>query len=106
MTPDRAGETSPASGGASGMTVEAVTPGRRLLRSILDWSERHRLLRQLEIALAIAALVAGTLTYLAMTPGANRDLTPREVQVLLLADLVILLALTSLVARRLVVLWM
>jgi len=106
MTPDRTGETSPASGEAAGMPADALTPGRRLLRSLLGWSRRHNLLRQLEIALAIAALVAGTLTYLAMTPGANRDLTPREVQVLLLADLIILLSLTSLVARRLVVLWM
>jgi two-component system nitrogen regulation sensor histidine kinase NtrY len=106
MTPDKAGETGSASGDTSGITAEAVTPGGRLLRSLLDWSHRHRLLRQLEIVLAIAALVAGTLTYLAMTPGANRDLTPREVQILLLADLVILLSLTSLVARRLVVLWM
>ncbi|MEK9968134.1 MAG: PAS domain-containing sensor histidine kinase [Ferrovibrio sp.] len=88
------------------MTAETLTPGRRMLRWALDWSRRHNLIRQLEIALAIAALVAGTLTYLAMTPGANRDLTPREVQVLLLSDLIILLSLTSLVARRLVVLWM
>jgi two-component system nitrogen regulation sensor histidine kinase NtrY len=114
MTPDRAGETDSASGNppdmATGMTPgaagDSLTPGRRLLRTALDWASRHRLLRQLEIALAIAALVAGTLTYLAMTPGANRDLTPREVQILLLTDLIVLLALTSLVARRMVVLWM
>src|SRR3546814_13993787 len=41
-----------------------------------------------------------------MTPGANQDLTAREVQVLLLTDLVVLLGLTTLVARRLVNLWM
>lgn len=86
----------------------AGSPAARLLRRAVEWFRRHNLirLRHLEIALAIAALVAGTLTYLAMTPGANRDLTPREVQILLLTDLVILLSLTSLVARRLVMLWM
>jgi len=84
----------------------AGPPALRLLRRGIDWFRRHRLIRHLEISLAIAALVAGTLTYLAMTPGANRDLTPRDVQILLLSDLVILLGLTSLVARRLVVLWM
>lgn len=52
-----------------GMAGETLTPGRRLLRSVLNWAQRHRLLRQLEIALAIAALVAGTLTYLHDDPG-------------------------------------
>lgn len=84
----------------------AGPPALRLLRRTVDWFRRRRLIRHLEISLAIAALVAGTLTYLAMTPGANRELTPRDVQILLLTDLVILLSLTSLVARRLVVLWM
>ncbi|WP_374466559.1 ATP-binding protein [Ferrovibrio sp.] len=84
----------------------AGPPALRMLRRGIDWFRRRRLIRHLEISLAIAALVAGTLTYLAMTPGANRDLTPRDVQILLLSDLVILLGLTSLVARRLVVLWM
>ncbi|WP_300298175.1 PAS domain-containing sensor histidine kinase [Ferrovibrio sp.] len=78
----------------------------RLLRRAADWFRRHRLIRHLEISLAVAALVVGTLTYLAMTPGANRELTPRDVQILLLTDLVVLLGLTSLVARRMVVLWM
>ncbi|MFN4310659.1 MAG: ATP-binding protein [Ferrovibrio sp.] len=78
----------------------------RLLRRWFDWFRRRRLIRHLEISLAIAAVVAGTLTYLAMTPGTTRELTPRDVQILLLTDLVILLGLTSLVARRLVVLWM
>ncbi len=78
----------------------------RALRRAADWFRRRNLIRHLEISLAVAALIAGALTYLAMTPGANRDLTPREVQILLLTDLVILLSLTSLVARRLVVLWM
>jgi len=86
--------------------VETVPPLARLWRRGLDWFRRHNLIRHLEITLAIAALAAGTLTYLAMTPGANRDLTPREVQILLLTDLVILLSLTTLVARRLVMLWM
>jgi len=78
----------------------------RMLRRAADWFRRHKLIRHLEISLAVAALIAGTLTYLAMTPGANRDLTPREVQILLLTDLVILLSLITLVARRLVMLWM
>jgi two-component system nitrogen regulation sensor histidine kinase NtrY len=89
-----------------GAAADSPRPVARLARRAADWLRRPSLIRQLEIALAIAALVAGTLTYLAMTPGANRELTPRDVQILLLTDLIILLSLTSLVARRLVVLWM
>ncbi|WP_341898494.1 PAS domain-containing sensor histidine kinase [Ferrovibrio terrae] len=89
-----------------GAAADSPRPIARLARRAADWLRRPSLIRQLEIALAIAALVAGTLTYLAMTPGANRELTPRDVQILLLTDLIILLSLTSLVARRLVVLWM
>lgn len=85
--------------------TDPATAGLRLWRRAQDWFRRHNLIRHLEIGLAVAALVAGTLTYLAMTPGANRELTSREVQILLLTDLVVLLSLTSLVARRLVVLW-
>ncbi|WP_341703226.1 PAS domain-containing sensor histidine kinase [Ferrovibrio sp.] len=94
-------ETLPAGGPPA-----APTPGARLLRRGLDWFHRYRLIRHIEITLAVLALIGGTLTYLAMTPGANQDLTTREVQILLLTDLVVLLGLTSLVARRLVILWM
>lgn len=83
-----------------------TTAVSRGLRHAADWFRRHNLVRHLEIALALLALVAGALTYLAMTPGANQELTPGEVQILLLTDLIVLLGLTSLVARRLVVIWM
>src|SRR3546814_7341739 len=90
----------------TGGSPAASTMGARLWRRMLGWVRRYRLIRNLEISLAILALIVGTLTYLAMTPGANQDLTAREVQVLLLTDLVVLLGLTTLVARRLVNLWM
>lgn len=70
------------------------------------WVRRHNLVRHVEIGLVIAALTVGTLTYFAMTPGATDDLSPREVQILLLTDLAVLMGLTTLLARRLVMLWM
>src|SRR3546814_16534839 len=90
----------------TGGSPAASTMGARLWRRMLGWVRRYRLIRNLEISLAILALIVGTLTYLAMTPGANQDLTAREVQVLLPTDLVVLLGLTTMVARRLVHLWM
>src|SRR3546814_4806033 len=79
----------------TGGSPAASTMGARLWRRMLGWVRRYRLIRNLEISLAILALIVGTLTYLAMTPGANQDLTAREVQVLLLTDLVVLLGLTT-----------
>lgn len=91
------------------MTDETVVTGGSRWTALLRWgseqARRYNLIRKIEIGLAVAALVAGALTYLAMTPGANQDLTPWEVQFLLLIDLIVLLSLTSLVARRLVILW-
>lgn len=86
--------------------LPAVAPGVLLWRRLTDWVERHRLMRFVEIGVALAALVLGIFTYIAMTPGATREFTPREFQYLLLADLVALLSVTSVVARRLVMLWM
>ena len=69
------------------------------------WAGGIGLWRKLAIALAVAALASGIATYLALTgappfgPGAGAVLT------LLNLDLVLLLALASLVAKRLVEVW-
>jgi two-component system nitrogen regulation sensor histidine kinase NtrY len=83
-----------------------AAPAILLWRRLVAWVEQHRVMRFVEIGVAISALAMGVLTYVAMTPGATRELSTREIQVMLLSDLVALLALTSLVARRLVMLWM
>ena len=84
----------------------AKAPGRMavLWRRFAVWAERVRLIRLLEIFTACAALVMGVLTYVAMTPGAT-EVSLRQTQLLLLTDLVVLLGLISLVARRATMLW-
>jgi len=75
-------------------------------RAFLAWAQRHHLIRYVEITIAIAAITLGGITYVAMTPGAAPEVSVRETQLLLLLDLVALLTLISLVARRLTMLWM
>ena len=69
------------------------------------WLQRSRVLNMLTVILLVAAIVAGIATYGALSAapplGENPDLILR----LLNINLVILLALSALVARRLVILW-
>ena len=76
-----------------------------LARQVRTWAGGTGLWRQIAVALATAALASGIATYLALTgappfgPGAS------SVLILLNLDLVLLLALAALVAKRLVEVW-
>lgn len=73
-------------------------------RRVRTWAGSNALWRQLAVALAIAALGSGIATYLALT-GAPFGPRPGAVLTLLNLDLVLLLALAALVAKRLVEVW-
>ena len=76
-----------------------------LARQVRNWAGGTGLWRKIAIVLAAAALASGIATYLALTgappfgPGAS------SVLILLNLDLVLLLALAALVAKRLVAVW-
>jgi two-component system nitrogen regulation sensor histidine kinase NtrY len=77
----------------------------RLTRRVRSWAGRIGLWHKCAIALALAALGSGLATYMALTgtpPFARR---PNAVVTLLNLDLVLLLALGALVARRLFQVW-
>jgi len=74
------------------------------VRRLADWAHRVRLSRKLAIALAVAAVVSGFATYAVMTEGGVAP-APGTVLLLLNLDLVLLLALGVVVARRIVMLW-
>ena len=76
-------------------------PDARFMR----WARRVRLRRKLSIGLAVAAVGAGAATYGALSGSPPFGPEPRTVFVLLLVDLVLLLSLGALVARRLARLW-
>ena len=75
-------------------------------RRFLAWAQRVHLERRLAISLLIAAMISGSATFAAMTGYLPRAGTPTYILLLLNLDLVLLLALGALVARRLVVFWM
>ena len=85
------------------MRYEAInrSSGRRLVR----WGRRTRLGRRSAIVLAILSVVCGIATYAILT-GATFVRPEQEVfRALLWFDLVLLLMLGAVVARRLVVIW-
>jgi two-component system nitrogen regulation sensor histidine kinase NtrY len=69
------------------------------------WFRRANVGRKLALALTIAALLCGTGTYAVMTGWAPVDPQSNALILLLNADLVLLLSLGAVVARRLVALW-
>ena len=92
--------------GGAGAQGEARAPARAALRErFTAWSQRRELPRLLAIALAVAALVSGGLTYVTMSGSAPFGPDPQTILILLYIDLVLLLSLGALVASRLVRLW-
>ncbi|MBW7849167.1 MAG: PAS domain-containing sensor histidine kinase [Rhodospirillales bacterium] len=81
-------------------TLDTTTWQRFLL-----WSRRVDLPRKLAVTLAVAAIISGTATYVALTPGPLDSQDPTKVIVLLNIDLILLLLLGAVVARRIALLW-
>src|SRR6266849_1366529 len=76
-----------------------------LTRQVRTWAGGIGLWRKIAIALAAAALASGIATYLALTGAPPFGPRPSVVLALLYLDLVLLLALAALVAKRLVEVW-
>jgi two-component system nitrogen regulation sensor histidine kinase NtrY len=76
-----------------------------LARRVRNWAGRIGFGRQIAVALALAALASGIATYLALTGAPPFGPHPTAVLSLLNLDLVLLLALGAVVAKRLVEVW-
>lgn len=86
------------------MVSVSETTGRSWLRRLHEWASRVGLAAKLAIAVAVAAIISVLVTYVAVTNESfNTD--RRTILPLLLINLVLLLALGALIARRLVTLW-
>ncbi len=81
------------------------TPPQGRYRRIAAWAHRVNLERKLAIVLLVATVTAGTVTFAAMTGNLPRALDPWSILLLLNLDLILLLGLSALIARRLVILW-
>src|SRR6266481_4442235 len=77
-----------------------------LTRRTRSWAGGIGLWRKIAVALAAAALASGIATYLALTGAPPFGPRPKVVLTLLNLDLVLLLALAAVVAKRLVEMWM
>jgi two-component system nitrogen regulation sensor histidine kinase NtrY len=71
----------------------------------LAWAERVGLGRKLAVALTVAALAAGVATYVALTESPPFGSSPTKILLLLNVDLILLLALGTVIARRIVQIW-
>ena len=87
------------------MTDSAPRVERDMMNRVSRWTRRVAHGSKLFIGLAIASVVAGVATYLALSATTPLRSDPRTVNILLLVDLVLLLSLGALVSWRLVVLW-
>ena len=87
------------------MAIESQAFESHPYARFMRWARRVGLSRKLAIGLALAAVAAGVATYGSLSGNPLRGPEPRTVFILLLVDLVLLLSLGALVARRLVRLW-
>lgn len=87
-------------------SVTAEPLQRRLWRRFVAWAERFRLANKLALLLTVAASAAGVATYAALTESAPFGATtPETIALLLTIDLILLLLLGALIARRIVQIW-
>jgi len=75
------------------------------MRRVRIWAGRIGLGRKLALALAIPALASGVATYLALTGAPPFGPHPNAVLSLLNLDLILLLALGAVIAKRLIEVW-
>ncbi len=99
VSPKDAG--SPKETGATGDTA----PAEGWVRRFVLWAHRSKLERKVALFLLVAAIASGIATFAAMTDSLPVALDPLSVLLLLNLDLVLLLGLSALVARRLVIIW-
>ncbi len=74
-------------------------------RWIAAWARRVNLERGLTLGLLVGTVSSGTVTFAAMTGYLPMAIEPWSILLLLNLDLILLLALGALIARRLVILW-
>lgn len=84
---------------------EATASAPSALTRLGLWAQRVGLERKLAIAFLICGVVSGTVTFMAMTGNFRVAADPWSLLLLLNLDLVLLLGLGVLIARRLVILW-
>jgi two-component system nitrogen regulation sensor histidine kinase NtrY len=88
------------------MTAEETDQNRLpILRQWITWANRTGLGRKLAVALAACAALSGLATYAALSKALPVETDPNLVLTLLYIDLILLLTLAAVVARRITKVW-
>ena len=87
------------------MTVDSAGAPSELSVQLMRWANRVGLARKLAFALTAAAILSGIATYAALTGSPPLGPDPDTVLLLLNVDLVVLLLLGTVIARRIVQVW-
>ncbi|RMD61562.1 MAG: PAS domain-containing sensor histidine kinase [Alphaproteobacteria bacterium] len=93
--------TSPENSGEAASSSEAAGRYARVRR----WAQRVGLERKVAVLFLIGTIASGTVTLMGMTDNLPVVLDPLALLLLLNLDLILLLGLSALIARRLVILW-
>src|SRR5690606_4844378 len=89
----------------SGIVAEPADARASFLRRLARWADRIGMARKFAIGLTVAALASGIATYISFTGSSPLGPDPQAIFFLLNLDLVLLLLLGAVVARRIVNLW-
>ena len=92
------------SGDSAEAEQQAPESGSRLTR-LLNWLRQIKVERTIAVVLLAGGLSCGIATFVAMTGNLSAAANAKHILLLLLADLVIILGLAALIARRLAILW-
>ena len=77
-----------------------------MFQNLMDWARRIQLERKLAFAFVVLGVIAGSATFLVMTGDLPLAARPETLLLLLIADLMLMLGLSALVARRLALVWL
>src|SRR3546814_20156026 len=87
------------------MTSQTVDRAPSVWRQAAIWAARVGLANKLAVVLTVAAVLAGFATYAVLTESPPFGHDPNTAYLLLNLDLIILLLLSAVIARRLVGIW-
>ncbi len=88
------------------MTAETTSSRRSsVFQAVLDWVRRTNLERSLAIVLLVLGVFAGTATFSVMTGDLPIEADSELIYLLLISDLILLLGISALIARRLALVW-
>ena len=82
-----------------------LAPASGFLAGFMDWTRRAQLERKLAIVFVVLGVLSGSATFVVITGDLPIAGEPETLLLLLMADLVLMLGLSALVARRLALIW-